>query len=178
VTAVLRSGGIVLLGFFLLVFQSAVATVIPLHVVAPNLLLPIVIFLGVSPDVHIVRGAVISFLLGYLLDTFCGNLMSLQTFVLVATFLVSRGAGLRLFLRGPLFQILLTFLVGILAGGTLLALRAIFEAQAPFTSLSVWGTVLSVLGASLLTALAAPAVFVAVRRLDSFVLRRREEAPP
>ena len=32
-----------------------------------------------------VRGATVSFLLGYLLDGFSGNLMSLQTFILVAT---------------------------------------------------------------------------------------------
>lgn len=176
-TTTVRSAGVLLLGFGLLVLQSAAATVLSLHVLAPNLLLPIVIFLGVSPDVHIVRGAVISFVLGYLLDAFCGNLMSLQTFVLVATFMVARGAGLRLFLRGPLFQILLTFLVGMLAGGTILALRAIFESLSPFPA-SIWPTATSLVGASLLTALAAPLVFLAVRRIDTLVLRRREEASP
>lgn len=175
---VVRTMAILGLGVSLLVLQSAASALMSYHVLAPNLLLPIVIFLGVSPDVHIVRGVVISFVLGYLLDSFCGNLMSLQTFVSVATFLVARGAGLRLFLRGPVFQILLTFVVGVLAGSTILALRAIFEKLAPFPGGSVLETTVSVVGSSAVTALLAPVVFIAVRRTDSLVLRRREEASP
>ena len=84
----------------LLVLEAALGTLIPMHAFAPNLMLPIVIYLGVSPEVQIVRGALISFLLGYLLDSFCGNPMGLQTFVLAASFMVARGAGLRLFPQG------------------------------------------------------------------------------
>jgi rod shape-determining protein MreD len=86
----MRSVVLILFGLTLLVFQAAAATLIPLHQVAPNLLLPIAIFLGVSHEVHISRGAILSFVLGYLLDAFCGSPMGLYTFTLVATFMASR----------------------------------------------------------------------------------------
>jgi rod shape-determining protein MreD len=176
VSTLVRSVGLVLLGLGLLVGQSALGTLVSLHPFEPNLLLPIVIYLGVSPDVSIVRGSVVSFALGYLLDLFSGNLMSLQTFLMVATFMLARGAGLRLFLRGPLFQILLTFVIGLLASGAGLAMRAIFEARAPFRAGTAWDTLASQAGPALVTALAAPLVFLAARRVDSLMVRRREES--
>jgi rod shape-determining protein MreD len=175
VTPFLRSAALVAFGLSLLVAQSALGTLIALHPLSPNLLLPIVIYLGVSPDVSMVRGSAVSFVLGYLLDLFCGNLMSLSTFIMVATFMLARGAGLRLMLRGPAFQVLLTFVVGMLASGAVLALRAIFEAPAPFEAGTAWDTLRSLLGPALVTALFAPLVFPAARRVDSFTVRRREE---
>lgn len=185
----LRSAALIGLGFLLLVLQSTLAVLISWHPVEPNLLLPIVIFLGVSPDVQLLRGAVISFALGYLLDLFCGNLMGLQTFIMVATFMLARGAGLRLFLRGPVFQVVLTFIVGVLSSGTVLALRAIFESafragmalDTAGPSLLAYGrtgvgALVSLVPPALVTAMAAPVVFLAARRVDSVATRRREEA--
>ena len=165
-----------LLGFLLLVQQAAIGVMVPLDEWAPNLLLPIVIYLGVAHDVHIVRGVSLAFVLGYLLDSFCGSPMGLQTFVMVATFLVARGAGLNLFMRGPLFQIALTFVFGVLAGGSILALRAIFEPPAPFPTGTVSDTVIALTAGAAITALLSPLVFLTVRRLDALVTRRREEA--
>lgn len=173
--SLVRSAALVGFAMLLLVAQSSLGTLVPLHPFEPNLLLPIVIYLGVSPDVSIVRGSSVSFVLGYLLDLFCGNLMSLSTFILVATFMLARGAGLRLFLRGPAFQVLLTFVVGVLASGAVLALRAIFEEPAPFPAGTVWDTFAALAAPALVTALLAPIVFPVVRRLDSFMVRRREE---
>jgi rod shape-determining protein MreD len=187
-------------GYLLLIVQSAIAAHIALHPLTPNLLLPIVIFLGVQPEVGLLRGALISFVLGYLLDEFCGSPMGLQTFVLVATFMVARGAGIRLFLRGALFQVGLVFTASILAGGTILALRAIFSQPDPFplqmpaggvagdivmfvtgTSLedapligSVVGMTFMLIGSALITALFAPAIFSVTRRIDALRTRRRD----
>jgi rod shape-determining protein MreD len=171
----MRNAAYIALGFFLLVIQAAVGVQLPLHAWAPNLLLPIVIYLGVAPDVHVVRGAALSFVLGYLLDSFCGAPMGLQTFVLVATFLVSRGAGLNLFMRGPLFQIALTFVAAALAGGTILALRAIFEPPMPFSAGGPLETGLSLGAGALATALVSPLLFLGVRRMDALLSRRRDE---
>ncbi|GAB5544340.1 MAG: rod shape-determining protein MreD [Sandaracinaceae bacterium] len=172
----MRNLAFVLLGFLLLVQQAAIGVMVPLDEWAPNLLLPIVIYLGVAHDVHIVRGVSLAFVLGYLLDSFCGSPMGLQTFVMVATFLVARGAGLNLFMRGPLFQIALTFVFGVLAGGSILALRAIFEPPAPFPTGTVSDTVIALTAGAAITALLSPLVFLTVRRLDALVTRRREEA--
>lgn len=173
--SLVRSAALVGFAMLLLVAQSSLGTLVALHPFEPNLLLPIVIYLGVSPDVSFVRGSAVSFALGYLLDLFCGNLMSLSTFIMVATFMLARGAGLRLFLRGPAFQILLTFVVGMLASGAILALRAIFEVRAPFPAGTVWDTVASLAWPALTTALVAPLIFPVVRRVDSVMARRREE---
>lgn len=183
----MTSLALVLFGFSLLVMQSALATLIPMHGFAPNLMLPIAIYLGVSAEVHIVRGAAISFVLGYLLDSFCGNPMGLQTFVLTASFMVARGAGLRLFPQGPVFQFLLTFLMAVAFGATVLALRAIFEQPSVPVMGDGGGSLLGVAaaaalenGATLLrsaaaTALVSPLVFAGTRRAESLGSGKREE---
>jgi rod shape-determining protein MreD len=195
----MRNAATLVLGFALLLVQAAVATILPLHPFTPNPLLPIVIYLGVHQDVSLLRGAFLSFFLGYLLDEFCGSPMGLLTFVTVATFMLARGAGLRLFLRGPLFQVGLTFAIGLLSGGTILALRTIFEPPEAFSlampTEGVMGTVIgfltgtgesdapligsyvstaiSLVASALASALISPLVFAALWRIDAVTVRGR-----
>jgi rod shape-determining protein MreD len=171
----MRNLALIGFGFALLILQAVLSTLIPLHTFAPNLMLPITIFLGVYHEVPIVRGALIAFVLGYLLDAFCGSPMGLHTFVLVAVFMVARGAGLRLFLRGPLFQISLTFMMSLLAGGTVVALRAIFEKLAPFPTADYRNTALILVQSSLVTALSAPPIFMAIRKIEGLPAQRSDE---
>lgn len=163
---------LLLLGFVLLVLQASASALINIHPFSPNLLLPMVIYLGVSQEVGLVRGGMLAFVLGYFLDSFTGSPMGLHTFVLVATYMLARGAGLSLFLRGPLFQIGLMFAVSVIAGGTILALRAIFERPAAFEAGTVGDTVYTLVAPALTTAALAPLVFIAVRRIDQLALRR------
>jgi rod shape-determining protein MreD len=163
-------------GFFLLVLETAFGTLVPIYDFAPNLMLPIAIFLGVSAEAHILRGALTSFVLGYLLDSFCGSPMGLQTFVLTASFMVARGAGLRLFPQGPGFQILLTFLMAIAFGATVLALRAIFEQPSgPVLGESARETVVTLLESAAATAVLSPLIFAGTRRILSLGTVKREE---
>jgi rod shape-determining protein MreD len=167
---------LVAFGLILLVFETAFATLVPMHSFAPNLVLPIAIYLGVSPDVHIVRGASVCFALGYLLDSFCGNPMGLQTFVLTASFIVARGAGLRLFPQGMAFQILLTFLMAIAFGATVLALRAIFEQpQVPLFGTTMGAISEAPLQSAAATALLSPLVFAGTRRIVGLGNPKRED---
>ncbi|MEM9069647.1 MAG: rod shape-determining protein MreD [Myxococcota bacterium] len=172
----LRSLWIVAFGFGMLLLQSMVGRIAELHPFIPNLLLPIVIYLGVSPEVSLLRGTFTAFFLGYLLDLFSGNLMSLETFVCVATFLTSRGAGLRLFMRNPGFQAALVFVVALVAGGSVIALRAIFAKPAPFPAGTALDTAFTLFAPALATAVVSPLVFAGLSRVDSSVGRRREEA--
>lgn len=149
-------------GYGLLVVQTAVATLVPMHGFAPNLLLPIALLLGVNAHVHTVRGAALCFMLGYLFDLFCGNPMGLQTFVLVASFLVARGAGLRLLARGLAFQMFLTFLMAVAAGAVTLALRALFERPAFELDVAAGRLLLQ---SSIATALCGPPIVAAARRI-------------
>lgn len=162
---------LVVFGFLLLVVQSALATATPVLAYAPNLLLPITIYLGVSADVSLVRGSLICFVLGYAYDAFCGSPMGLQTFVTVASFMAARGAGLRLFPQGPVFQILLTAVMAILSGGTILALRAIFERPGPFATRDAAQNLAVMLRYALSTALLSPLVFWGARRIEGYLGR-------
>jgi rod shape-determining protein MreD len=172
----MQNAVLLLLGFVLLILQASASALANMHPFSPNLLLPVVIYLGVSHDVGLVRGGMLAFVLGYLLDSFTGSPMGLHTFVLVATYMLARGAGLSLFLRGPLFQIGLTFAVSVIAGGTILALRAIFERPAAFEAGTVWDTVYTLVAPALTTAALAPLVFLVVRRVDQLVARRTSRA--
>ncbi len=173
----LHSLALILVGFLMLTVQSSLVSVFSVPPLAPNLILPIVIMLGVSQEVHVVRGAFVSFVLGYLLDGFCGNLMSLQTFVLVSTFMLARVAGLRLFLRGPAFQVALTFVVAILNGVAILALRAIFATPPNVPLNDLWPLAGTLIGTATTTAILTPPIFRGVNALDAMVRRRREDAP-
>lgn len=171
----MRNLAFILLGFVTLIAQTGLSVGLPLHPFEPNLLLPIAIYLGVSHDIGVVRGASISFVLGYFLDSFSGSPMGLQTLVMVATFLVARGAGLRLFLRGPLFQVGLTLVMGLGGGGTMLALRAIFGPPPPFPSDDLALTIRGLVAPALSTALMSPLVFAAVRRMEALFVKQRED---
>lgn len=163
----LRSALLVGLAFLLLVVQSTFAVLYSIHPFEPNLLLPIVIFLGVAQDVQIVRGMVVSFLVGYVFDLFTGNPLSLQTFLMTGGFLVARFAGLRFVLRGPSFQALLTFVASVVAGAVSLALRGLFDKPVPFQVEGAVETFFSLVGPAATTAMLAPLVFFLVRRIEA-----------
>jgi cell shape-determining protein MreD len=187
-----------LFGLALLVAQAAIASFVPLHPFAPCLLLPIVVYLGVDPDVELLRGVALAFVLGYFGDEIGGVPTGLTTFVLVATFLATRGAGIRLVLRGAPFQMGLAFAVSIVASGTMLALRAIFQPPEAFPLVMPPAGVLGAVTRAMLgegsrigspialatmmiasaaaTGLAAPLVFAVVRRIERISQRTRRSA--
>ena len=167
----MRSLALLSVGFGLLIVGSSLGALVPMHGYVPNLVLPIAIFLGVSAEVPIVQGALVCFALGYLLDSFTGSPLGLQTFALVASFLIARGAGLRLFPQGRGFQILLTLTMALVSGAVVLALRAIFE-RAFTLELEESGTTL--VRSAVATALCAPLVFLLIRRFAAGDATRRD----
>jgi len=171
----MSSLAVVAFAYLLLILETGLSTLMPLYGFAPNLMLPIAIFLGVSGEVHILRGALTSFVLGYLLDSFCGTGMSVQTLVLTATFMVARGAGLRLLPQGRAMHVLLCFVMALTFGATVFALRAIFEqsTDADFTE-GAGTTLTSLLKSAAATALLSPVVFVATARVVAFAGFKRE----
>lgn len=190
----------------LLVVQSSLAVLVPTYPFTPNLVLPVVMFLGGSPEISMVRGGLISLVLGWALDQFCGAPMGLSTAVMVATYLASRGAVHQLFLRGVGFQVTLSFAVALLSAGSMLALRAIFAPQEAFplglgadgvmrdvvafvtgtdeTNVPRVGSAIEIgvtlTASALATAVAAPFVFTLLRRIEALGARGRastETAP-
>ena len=149
--------------FFLLVFQSTFAHVVPWDMFVPNAALAVVLYMGLH-DHDLGRGALISFGIGYMMDAFAGSPIGLFTFVSVAVFLISKVAAWRLFLQGWIFEIILSFFLALVAGGVILTIRALFDQD--------FGSLLShlkiVLLRALATALVAPFVFRGMRWTEQF----------
>ncbi len=128
--------------------------------VTPSLLLPLIVFMGVH-EYALWRGALLSFLLGYLLDVFASAPIGLYTFTSVAVFVISRGAGVRLAAQTALTKIALAFCFSLLEGVIIVLLTAIFagDAARPRALASL------VLPHALATAVFAPVVFSFAQRI-------------
>lgn len=148
----------------MLVFLSALSTVMPMHPLTPNVVLPIVIFLGASQGVELIRGAAFSVVLGYLLDAFSGSALGMNMFLCVVTFYSIRGAGLRFILRGIPFQMATTFVIAILYGGSVLAIRATFIPRIAIGGTSLWDTLALIAPQAFTTMLISPLLFALVKR--------------
>ncbi len=185
---------LVVFAFALLVLESAISVVVPLHPIAPSVLLPLVLYFGVTPDVTLARGTGLAFTAGLLSDELTGAPLGLTTFTFVACFLLTRVAGLRLFLRGVPFQIAATTGIAITVSGVMLSLCAIFEPQEVFPLVmtpSGWiGAIASrlfgdhvplvghvtlvatlLVASGLATGIVSPLVYVGARRIDALRAR-------
>lgn len=128
----MRNSAFLAVGAALLIVQSNLFRLIgKLNIPGstPSLLLPLVVFMGVH-EYSIARGAALAFLLGYLLDLFAGAPVGLFTFITVATFVVSRAAGVRLAAQTLLTKIALAFVFGLVEGVLIVILTAIFGGDA------------------------------------------------
>ena len=130
--------------------------------ITPSLLLPLIVFMGVH-EYSLMRGALLSFVLGYLLDVFASAPIGLYTFSSVAIFVVSRVAGVRLAAQTVLTKILLAFSFSFLEGVIIVILTAIFggDAARPRALASL------LLPHACTTALLAPLVFNLAQRVHA-----------
>ena len=129
----MRNTAFLAIGVALLVIQSNLFRLIgQLHIpgATPSLLLPLVVFMGVH-EYSMARGAALSFTLGYFLDVFAAAPTGLFTFITVATFVVSRAAGVRLAAQTLLTKLALAFVFSLLQGILIVILTAIFERPRP-----------------------------------------------
>jgi rod shape-determining protein MreD len=167
---VLKTVAIVVFGFLLLVAQSTFAAVVPMDLIVPNAALAVVIYMGLH-GYSAGYGAVVSFVLGYLMDTFAGSPLGLYTFVAVAIFLLSRIAALRLFLKGWLFEIALTLFWAAASGVLVLLVRGLFDQD--FRSLLTQLKIVFFRAAA--TAVVAPLVFRVMAWLERVTAKRKAE---
>jgi cell shape-determining protein MreD len=124
----MRNTAFLALGVALLILQSNLFRFIDrLHVpgAIPSLLLPLIVFMGVH-EYSMARGAALSFTLGYLLDVFAAAPLGLFTFITVATFVVSRAAGVRLAAQTLITKVALALVFGLVEGILVVVLTAIF----------------------------------------------------
>ena len=133
--------------------------------VAPNLILPLIVFTGVH-EYSLARGAALAFVLGYALDLFAAAPVGLFTFVSVATFGLSRIAGVRLAAQTVPTQIALAFLFTLAQGVMVLVLLAFFHKD-PYVARALVSRLLPV---TVSTALASPIVFRIAQRIHQVTI--------
>jgi rod shape-determining protein MreD len=111
----------VVLGHSLLVSLAHVHVARPM----PALVLPLILFMGVH-EYSLARGASVAFALGYATDVLGIAPVGLYTFTYVATFVLSRAAGVRLAAQTLWMQVLLVGAFTLLQSTMVLVLLAIF----------------------------------------------------
>ncbi len=128
----------------------------------PSLLVPLLVFLGVT-EANLALAACVAFLLGYLLDVVSGAPIGLYTFASVATLALSRMAGLRVVTQGGVARALLAGAFAALGSVIVLVLLAIFG-KSPYVPRAMAKLVLP---QAIATAVVAPLVFRAASRVQA-----------
>ena len=165
----MRNAALLLAGVLLLLAQTVFARVLWSEYPAPSLVLPMVLYMSVG-EFSLARGVSVAFVLGYLTDVFSGGSLGLWTFTLVSIFLLARAAGLKLFLHGVVFQMVLAFVASCVAGVGMMGLLLVFDRRV-LAVLPALGVVAS---QALATAVCAPLVFRFVQALPGTTSRPDE----
>jgi rod shape-determining protein MreD len=142
-----------------------------LHGATPNLVLPLIIFLGVHEH-SMARGALLAFGFGYTTDILSAAPMFLFAFVCVAIWWLARVAGVRLTAQTFMTRLPLAFAFSVVESAIVLTLLAIFGTD-NFRPLEL-ATI--VLPRAISTALLAPPIFVFAQRLHLSTLPSRVSA--
>jgi rod shape-determining protein MreD len=116
----------------------------------PSLLVPLLVFLGVT-ETNLALGASVAFLLGWVLDIVGGAPIGLYTFASVATVALARIAGLRIVTQGGVARALLAGVFAAFGAGVVIVLLAMLSRILPH---------------ALATAVFAPLVFRATARVQ------------
>lgn len=165
----MRNAVFLVVGILLILVQSNLHLalgVLPLVGTTPNLVLPLVVFLGVHEH-SMTRGAALSFILGYVLDLLAGAPVGFFTFVLVACWWMARVAGVRLTAQTWLTRASLGFVFSVVEAAIALILLAVFgnDTRRPVEIAAI------VLPHAVSTAIAAPFVFRLAQRLHQASLQ-------
>ncbi len=132
-----------------------------LHGATPNLVLPLVVYLGVHEH-SIARGSLLSYALGWAVDILGGGPAYLFRLTMVAVWWMSRAASTRVSTQSAMMRIPLAFSAAIAESAIVLTLLAIFGAdnRRPMELLD------TVLPHAVSTALFAPFLFSLAHRLS------------
>lgn len=161
----MRYTAFLLLGLLLIVLQGEMYLVLgPLAAKGfrPSLLVPLLVFLGVT-ETNLALGACVAFLLGYVLDVVGGAPIGLYTFASVATVALARIAGFRVVTQGGFARALLAGAFAALSAVIVLVLLAIFG-KSPYVPRAMAKLVLP---HAIATAVIAPLVFRAAARVQN-----------
>lgn len=153
----MRNTALLVVGVMLLLVQSVLfwlVSWVPMSGFTPSLVLPLILFMGVH-EYSLARGAAVACVLGYGFDLLASAPVGLFTFVLVATFVLARAAGVRLAAQHIITQVPLVFMFSVLQSVMVLVLLAIFGNN-PYGAKEMTGLVLP---HAIATAVFSPIIF-------------------
>jgi rod shape-determining protein MreD len=175
-----RSAAFIGVGLLLCLLQSNLFRVLGyIHIpgLVPSLVLPLVVFMGVS-EYSLARGAAVAFVLGYATDLIGIAPIGLYTFTYVAIFVLARAAGSRLAAQTVLMQLVLGLGFAFVQSLMVLVLLAIFGRE-PYVPRTLYPLALPHV---LATGFFSPLIFRLARRVHFATVKgesteRRPMAP-
>jgi rod shape-determining protein MreD len=165
----MRNAVFLIVGVLLILVQSNLHLVLgalPVVGATPNLIMPLVVFLGVHEH-SMARGATLTAALGYILDLLSGAPVGFFTFVHVACWWMARVAGVRLTAQTWLTRASLGLVFSIVEAAIGLILLAVFgnDTRRPVEIAAI------VVPHAIATALFAPFIFRLAQRLHQASLQ-------
>jgi rod shape-determining protein MreD len=120
----MRSAATLTVAYLLLILQSTVLELAPVHMVAPSLGLLVVLHVGLSSKWTISAAAVVSFATGYLFDLVSGAPQGVHAFVFVLMALCARLLTTRVAVQGIVLSAVTSFVASLLASVLIVIVRA------------------------------------------------------
>src|SRR6476660_9342759 len=155
----MRSAATLTVAYLLLILQSTVLELAPVHMAVPSFGLLVVLHVGLSPKWTISSAAVVAFVTGYLFDLVSGAPQGVHAFVFTLMVLFARALTTRVAVNGIVLGAATSFVASLLSSFLVVVVRAQVAPEGG------WGG----LRQALLTAVFGPLVLSLFRRLDGRV---------
>lgn len=163
----MRSAATLTVAYLLLILQSTVLELAPVHMAVPSFGLLVVLHLGLSPKWTISSSAVVAFVTGYLFDLVSGAPQGVHAFVFTLMALFARALTTRVAVNGIVLGAATSFVASLLSAFLIVLVRAQVSPEGG------WGGLRQAPLEAVLTAIAGPFVLSLFRRLDGRVDRAR-----
>jgi len=156
----MRSLLTLLVAYVLLVLQSTVLELVPMHVAAPSLGLLVVLYVGLSGKWSLSSASIVALCTGYLLDLVSGAPQGLHALVFILMAIFARALSTRVAVQGIVLSAAVSFVASLLASVLVVIV------QARVTPEGDYGALKDAPMEALLTAGAGPIVMGLLRRID------------
>jgi len=120
----MRSAATLTVAYLLLILQSTVLELAPVHMVTPSLGLLVVLHVGLSSKWTISSAAVVAFVTGYLFDLVSGAPQGVHAFVFVLMALCARLLTTRVAVQGIVLSAVTSFVASLLGSVLIVIVRA------------------------------------------------------
>lgn len=159
----MRSAATLTVAYLLLILQSTVLELAPVHMAVPSFGLLVVLHVGMSPKWTISSSAVVAFATGYLFDLVSGAPQGVHAFVFTLMALFARALTRRVAVNGIVLGAAVSFVATLLSAFLVVVVRARVAPEGG------WGGLRQAPVEALLTAIVGPLVLSLFRRLDGRV---------